>query len=143
MTVIAWDGRSMAADKRAVCAGVHCTTTKLRHLPSGEVLGWTGDQDAGEILAKWYADGADEAKFPDFQKDKDDWCRLIVADASGARFYERRPVSVRVEDRFYAWGSGRDFALAAMQCGKTAREAVEIAGLFDTGCGNGVDEVVF
>lgn len=36
-------------------------------------------------------------------------------------------------------GSGRDFAIAAMHCGKTAREAVEIASLYENGCGNGVD----
>ncbi|SRR5258706_16028655 len=139
MTCVAWDGKTLAADKRAVCAGTHCTTTKLRRIPSGEVLAWTGDRDSGELLAKWYADGADVAKWPEFQKDKEDWCRLIVADGNGVRFFERKPVSVRVEDRFYAWGSGRDFALAAMHLGKNARQAVEVACLFDTGCGNGVD----
>lgn len=139
MTVVAWDGKTLAADKRAVCAGAHCTTTKLRRIASGEVLAWTGDQDAGELLAKWYAEGADVERWPEFQKDKDDWCRLIVAGSSGVRWYERKPVSVRVEDRFAAWGSGRDFALAAMHLGKTAREAVEVACAFDVGCGNGVD----
>lgn len=33
----------------------------------------------------------------------------------------------------HAIGSGRDFALAAMHCGKSALEAVEIAAHFDTG----------
>ena len=45
----------------------------------------------------------------------------------------------KVEDQFAAWGSGRDFALTAMHLGKSAREAVEIACLFENGCGNGVD----
>lgn len=35
----------------------------------------------------------------------------------------------------HAIGSGRDFALAAMHCGKSALEAVQIAGYFDTGTG--------
>jgi ATP-dependent protease HslVU (ClpYQ) peptidase subunit len=48
---------------------------------------------------------------------------------------------VHYEDKKTATGSGRDYALAAMHCGKTAREAVEIACLFETGCGNGVDEL--
>lgn len=41
----------------------------------------------------------------------------------------------------FAWGSGADFALAAMACGKNAMEAVEIAAQFDTCTGGGVDFV--
>ena len=148
MSVIAWDGKTLAADKRSVCSGIAATTTKIRRIVhdgcttgsgTSEVLAWTGDQDAGEMLAKWYSDGADPEKWPEFPKDKDMWCRLIVADGNGARFYERMPIAVRVEDAFMAWGSGRDFALAAMYLGKSAREAVKIACVFDTGCGNGID----
>lgn len=142
MTVIAWDGKMLAADKMAVSFGVCVTTTKIRRLASGEVLAWCGDQDAGELLAKWYADGKDLCKWPDIQKDKDSWCRLIVADTNGARFFERQPISVEVEDQFAAWGSGRDFALAAMYLGKNAREAVEVACLFESSCGNGVDAFI-
>lgn len=142
MTVIAWDGRSIAADKRCVCSGAHFTTTKLRAIQRPgripEAIAWTGDQDSGEMVAAWYEAGADPALWPDCQKDKDLWSRLIVADAHGAKFYERQPVAVRVEDAFCAWGSGRDFALAAMAFGKTATEAVELACKFDVGCGNGV-----
>lgn len=145
MTVIAWDGKTIAADKRAVCAGVHYTTIKLRRVKIGdhipEVLAWTGDQDSGEMVAQWYANGADAAKWPECQKDKESWCRLIVVDQYGARFFERQPVAVKIEDAFCAWGSGRDFALAALHLGKSAREAVEIACVFDTNCGNGVDVV--
>lgn len=38
----------------------------------------------------------------------------------------------------HAIGSGRDFALAAMHCGKSALEAVEVARHFDTGTGGAV-----
>ena len=107
---------------------------------SGDVLlGWTGDQDSGEMMAKWYADGADPKEWPECQKDKDIWSRLVVVNSLGAWFYERQPVVIRVEDPFMAWGAGRDFALAALYLGKTAAEAVEIACHFDSSCGNGVD----
>lgn len=139
MTVIAWDGRTIAADKRATCAGVHFTTTKLRRLASGEILAWTGDQDAGMAVAEWYANGAHVADWPASQKDKEAWSRLIVVRKDGVRFYERQPVAVKIEDGFCAWGSGRDFALAAMSLGQSAREAVQVACRFATDCGNGVD----
>jgi len=146
VTVIAWDGRTVAADKRALCGGLHYTTTKLRRVQIGdhipEVLAWTGDQDAGELMAVWYAAGADVSKWPECQKDKDTWCRLLVFDRYGARMYERLPVAVKIEDAFSAWGSGRDFALAAMHLGKTASEGVAIACLFEIGCGNGIDVAV-
>ena len=143
MSVVAWDGKTIAADRRAVCAGAHFTTTKIRriHRPDRipEVLAWTGDQDSGEMMAQWYESGANPAAFPECQKDKDAWARLIVADANGCKFYERQPVAVRVEDKFCAWGSGRDFALAALHLGFGAVTAVQVAIEISTDCGNGVD----
>ena len=109
------------------------------YLPSGEILAGTGTQDAVEWLKKWYADGAKISEWPACQSDKDNWGRLIVADAAGVRYYERQPVSLWIEERFMSWGCGADLARAAMHCGRTAREAVEIASLYDNGCGNGVD----
>jgi hypothetical protein len=140
MTCIAWDGKTIAADKRATCAGVHNTTTKLRRIATGEILAWTGDEDAGRIVARWYENGALLEKWPQVQT-TDQWSRLIVASKSSVKIFERQPESVEIEDKFHAWGSGRDFALAAMYLGKSAAEAVEIACVFDTSCGNGIDVI--
>jgi len=142
MSVVAWDGKAVAADKQATCSSMRFTVTKLRRLGTGEVLAWTGDLDSGVLLAQWFEDGADPAKWPKCQEDKDQWVRLLVFSSAGARFYERQPVAVAIEDRFMAWGSGRDYAVGALACGKTAREAVEIAARFSTECGMGVDEEV-
>jgi hypothetical protein len=51
------------------------------------------------------------------------------------------PYPMRNRSERWAWGSGRDFALAAMHLGKTAAEAVEVACLFQSDCGLGVDHV--
>jgi len=143
MSVVAWDGKVLAADKRCVCGGLATTTTKVRRIQRPglmpELLAWTGDQDSGEMLAAWYADGADPARWPECQKDNDRWSRLIVVDVTGCRVFERQPIGVKVEDPFSAWGSGRDLALVAMYYRKSASEAVAVACLFDTGCGNGID----
>ena len=42
---------------------------------------------------------------------------------------------------FYAVGSGRDFAIGAMHCGKTPAEAVEIASKYDLKTGMEIDVV--
>lgn len=143
MTVIAWDGKTLAADKQVTLFSAKITTTKVRRIKREgripEVLAWTGDQDSGQAMAEWYEAGADPAAFPECQRDSEAWTRLIVADRYGAKYYDRAPFATKVEDAFAAWGTGSDFAIMAMHLGKTAREAVELTCLFAVGCGNGMD----
>lgn len=140
MSVVAWDGKIIAADKQATNGGLRMRTTKLRRIASGEVLAWTGEQASGEVVAKWYADGADPEKWPEVQADKERWARLIVASPSGVKVYEQEPIALPVEDHFAAWGAGRDYALAVMALGFTAAKAVEVASMFESSCGLGMDE---
>lgn len=84
MTVVAWDGKSLAVDKQATCADMRMTTTKACRLQQGDVV-------------------------------------------------------ALVFDRFMAWGSGRDFAMGAMEMGASAYRAVEVAIRHSTGCGYGID----
>jgi ATP-dependent protease HslVU (ClpYQ) peptidase subunit len=53
--------------------------------------------------------------------------------------YESTPHPLVIQDKHWAIGSGRDFAIMAMHLGKTAAESVELASLFCNDCGNGVD----
>lgn len=181
MSVIAWDGNTLAADKRASSGTLICTTTKIFRLDDNTFCGYTGNQDFGEQMVAWYKAGAKAEDFPASQRDKDDWARLIVVrscthivpepelphanpldleslsaftvvryktrkvmqDRYEVLEYERTPHPIRIEDKLRAWGSGRDFALAAMHLGKTAAEAVTFACQFDSACGNGVDTLAF
>ncbi|HCZ49097.1 MAG TPA: hypothetical protein DCZ11_08840 [Gammaproteobacteria bacterium] len=142
MTVIAWDGKTLAADKRTCSGTLIGVTTKIRRL-RGHLCGVTGQLDFGEQMFAWFDAGADPEGFPQSQRDKDDWAGLVAIDLSGRILrYERTPYPLVVEQQKAAWGSGRDFALCAMvRFGVSAREAVEIASMFDCGCGNGVDEL--
>ena len=141
MSVVAWDGRFIAADKQATNSGLRIKTTKMRKLNSGEITAWTGDQDSGLALARWYEAGASHEKWPDFQKDKENWTRLIVAGPRGVVFFEQQPEPQVVEEPFMAWGSGRDFAMGALAHGATAEEAVIITCRFCITCGLGVDVI--
>lgn len=94
----------------------------------------------GQIMANWYEAGADLEKYPICQRDKDDWSRLIVVKPRGlVVVYEQWPTGFHPEDKFLAFGSGRDYAMGAMAMGADARRAVEIASHFCTSCGMGVD----
>lgn len=143
VSVIAWDGTTLAADKRASIGTLIRTTTKIFNL--GDALAaYAGDADAGEEVLAWFKDGHDPAKFPAAQRDKESLVGLLIVWPDGSLWkYERTPYPIKFPPQQFAIGSGRDFALAAMHCGKTAREAVEVACVFDSGCGNGIDVATF
>ena len=141
MSIIAWDGTTVAADKRACIADAAHTTTKLWqvHTTPTIFLGITGDESFGLSIKQWFLDGADPAKWPAFQI-TENWARLVVFEQGKRPYtYERNPVKQVVEDPFMAWGTGREFALGALAMGATAKEAVEVACRFSIYCGNGVD----
>lgn len=140
MTVIAWDGKWLAADKQSTDVGLRRTTTKIRIAQNGNLMGASGDSGVCEALRLWYDAGAKPADFPD----KDKSSRLLVIDKTGQPwFYDANPTPIRFEGQRFAMGSGRDYAETAMYLGKNAREAVEIASLFDINCGQGVDVLGF
>jgi ATP-dependent protease HslVU (ClpYQ) peptidase subunit len=136
MTVIAWDGKTLAADKRTTDAGVGLTTTKIFRAPCGALLGAGGTTSACHGLKNWWVAGADPEKFP--EKDKDA-ALMVVKPGGKVLVYWESAVGVEIEDAFFAIGSGRDFALAAMHLGCSAKRAVEVACTFSPYCGNGID----
>ena len=141
MTVIAWDGRTLAADKRACNGTMIATVTKIRRAPDGSLIGSAGNSDAGEEVMAWYERGADPKEFSDNMRNRDDFAGLLVIRPDGEVWkFERTPYPIRFSTPF-AIGSGREFAMAAMYLGHDARKAVEVACALDCGCGNGVDQL--
>lgn len=146
MSVVCWDGRTLAADKQATDCDMRVETTKIRLIKSGpfggEVVAWVGCEVDGSALADWYEQGAEPDKWPKAaQVDKESSSRLIVAGAAGCKHFQgtHAPIAIRVTEPFRAWGSGRDYAMGAMEAGADAREAVRIASKFCITCGGGVD----
>lgn len=136
MTVIAWDGKTLAADKRSTLVNLPHTTTKICRSGDGSLLGVAGDTGMCRTLREWYIAGADREKYPD----KDGKCDMVVIAADGrVLLYAAGPDPIHFEDKYFATGSGRDFALSAMHFGLSARDAVEFACRFDVHCGNGID----
>lgn len=143
MTVIAWDGRTLAADKRACHAGSMIRTVTKIWRVDDVLMGGAGDFDFILQMIEWVRGGRDVAAFPAQQRDKEDWQTVLVIERDGTpSIYQRTPYPVRYEDGATAIGSGRDFAMAAMHLGKSAKEAVQVAIDLDSGCGNGIDVLV-
>ncbi len=141
MTVIAWDGKTLAADRKSTYGNTTRSTTKI-HRVGAALVGYSGGASVGNEVIAWFRDGADPQKFPAMQRDKDEHVNLLVVYAD-ERIHEyiRTPFPEVVEDKFVAIGSGRDFALAAMHLGQSAAQAVELACRLDANCGQGVDSM--
>jgi hypothetical protein len=154
MSVIAFDGKIIAADKRAVIDQTPHTTTKLTCarvrssltdiLSASVVCGWTGDYESGLAVKRWLE--TENEPWPACQSG-DAWTRFVVLTTDGRIGYFERLPEIQLRDieadRFVAFGSGRDFALGAMRGGASAIEAVHIASEYDIYCGNGVDAYTF
>ena len=137
MTVIAWDGNTLAADKRTSFGTLIRTTTKIFRV--GDALcAHSGNAAVGEEMLAWFRSGAKADTFPSVQR-TDDWAELMVIRKGEILKYEQTPYPIHVEDRFIAIGCGRDYAMAAMHLGCSAVKAVEVEIELDSGCGNGID----
>lgn len=141
MTVIAWDGKTLAADKLCCNGSTRNTTTKIfRH--GDDLLAVTGDLSGGMEMLYWYRDGAESSKFPPANRDpqKSGYCSLIVIKSDKTVWkYEVSPYPFLLEGSFNAFGCADEAALVAMACGKSAAQAIELVSRFNTGCGNGID----
>lgn len=136
MTVIAWDGKTLAADKLTSDNGVAWISTKIERAPNGALLGSAGTASSGRALKQWWIAGAKPEEFP---KDEKDATLLVITPDRKILMYWQSNYSFNIENERAAIGSGRDFALAAMHLGRTAIEAVEVACALDINCGNGID----
>lgn len=72
MTIICWDGKTLAADRRACNGTMFRTTTKI-YRANGCLVGFSGDLAFGLQMVEWIANGEAKVDFPSQQRDKDDW----------------------------------------------------------------------
>lgn len=146
MTVIAWRAETMACDSCWSSAGTQTVSMiKIKRLASGALLGTAGENDSREMERV-----LDKIKYPDKLPSRQELIALKL-DFTGLIAFPRGGVWMiatgKVDDAGYpdnadddmgvwpaatiggyaACGSGADFALAAMDAGATARQAVEIA----------------
>ena len=111
MTVIAWDGTILAADKLQVCGEMRRTVSKLERIDDLLVAA-TGFGWAAREMIEWVRRGRSPEDFPACQRDKDTWATLTVIEDRRCLLYERSPYPTKLEDRIFADGAGRDFTNA-------------------------------
>lgn len=138
MTVLAWDGKTLAADRQATSGGFANAVTKIHRVPGG-IVGFTGNEGHAVALLAWFKDGRDPTKWP--KKEGTNCASAVYITDEGLFCYsgEDGPHAAQHHDRFDAWGAGYAYALAAMYLGCDARRAVEVACQLDINCGKGID----
>lgn len=134
MTTIAWDGKTLAADSRATSNGMPYKAVKIFTLSDGSIFAGSGDYGQVCAIRDWLYD----LENPKSKPNADDFAGLIVSPRGDAFRLEAALIRLPIHEAFHAMGSGRDFAMAAMHCGRTAREAIEIAALYDVFTGGEV-----
>lgn len=142
MTIVAWDGKTLASDRRCEMSGYVVPVTKIFRV-SGDLVGVCGALCHAMEILDWLQAGAVPDRVPPFQRTDDYVGVLRITPDRRILKYEKGPMPIRLETPFTAIGSGRDFAIAAMHCGMNSVKAVEISCLYDAGCGNGVDKLEF
>lgn len=140
VSVIAWDGTTLAADRQATQHGLKRQCEKIwRCKRTGELFGAVGQPDTTAAVVAWYEAGADPEKFPACSRNEASSSFLYVVGRDGICIkYETEPFAIPILEPFWAAGSGRDYALGAMARGASARDAVGIACQFDASCGMGI-----
>lgn len=138
MTVIAWDGRYVAADKQSTQHGSIQTVTKL-YVDGRKVYALCGVPDHGLMMIAWLKSGAALKDHPTEMDNNRNAFVYVFEWGKHPLCYEFKPLPMIVEDPIMAAGSGRDYAVAVLEMGGSVERAVEIASKWDSTCGQGVD----
>jgi ATP-dependent protease HslVU (ClpYQ) peptidase subunit len=137
MTVIAWDGNMLAADKQTTFGherGLFPTRKILEK--NGRLYGFSGMAGMLEPLAEWFDKGRVRSDIPACDGE---WSMLVIeTDGRALLLSGKTPYPTEVSAPF-AIGDGGDFALGAMHANATARDAVVITSRLCVSCGNGID----
>ena len=133
MSVIVWDGKTLAADKQDTYGGTAVPVTKIFRV-GNELVGAVGKTQECVAFIEWVRSGRPDPK-PSLSEN---FCGYIVNNGHLWR-YEDMLVGVMMDVPFWAGGCGADYAMGAMAMGAAAQRAVEVACQLDVQCGLGCD----
>lgn len=128
MTTIAFDGTALAADSQVMGDYLEQNGYKIKRI-GDKICGGAGDFQSVLMFFDWIKEGEPDKK-PDLDKNFE---ALIVC---GEKVHWIGDKLIRIPSpKLCAIGSGSQFAIAAMYCGKTSKEAVALAKKLDAGTG--------
>lgn len=136
MTTVAWKGNVLAADTMATNLdnNLRSKVTKLHRLP-GRIIGFAGDIQSSLRFIEWMQLGDRNAKKPRYK-----FCEFdaIELNAEGAWLWDHDFGAMKIENNFYAIGSGAPVAIGAMEMGASPLKAIHVAAKWDANTGGNV-----
>jgi len=138
MTVLAWDGKTLAADRLASSGTMKATVTKIARA-GDDLIGICGTLTTGNELREWYLNGADSDFFPAAALEDGETELVVVKPDGKVWVYSGSHMPFQIEDEVCAFGAGAEAAWGALLCGASAERAVEVASQINITCGNGMD----
>lgn len=140
MTTIAYRDGIIAADSRATYTSeaggariVACRKLYRKTIGKGRrqhdvIIGTAGESAPGLLFVEWFGSGKEP---PTKLIDGDADFEVLVVTKKGIYTADKYCTLEEIEEPYYAIGSGSKAAFAAMDCGKSAKEAVRIAAKRD------------
>ena len=144
MSVIAWDGQRMASDSLCMdSSGRKAFVKKMWRLEDGSLFGAVGRLEQGLLLKEWIEGGCEEDKVPAPLPNSEDTACLWVKKGGEVWHLSNDAVPFQLtiageRGGIDAVGAGADYALAVLEMGYSAPEAVKIAIRFNGFCGGDI-----
>lgn len=146
MTVIAWDGKILAADKQMTSNTTISITTKIKLVEARStnkyLIGVTGSIGDLQAFCNWFIAECGTENYPKNFIDGNATA-IVINEVGEINLYETTPFGTLLQTKTFAIGSGKQFAMASMYYGHDAVEAVKLACQFDAYCGQGIDTLKF
>ena len=135
MTIIAWDGTSLAADCQSSVGDMAVKAKKIQRRADGTLVALAGDEGLAIAMVSSVFDGTE---WPTAKDDERATMVIVRPDRSVVQYTHHRRSPVPITQPWYTWGSGREFAAGALAMGADARRAAEVACELCHYCGMGV-----
>lgn len=136
MTTIAFKDGVMAGDTQENWGGTPIPAKKVYKL-GGALFGTSGSAEFAYVFYDWLKSGLPRRE----PYGEENVCALVYA--NGLFYFLERFIPIPVNKPFWAIGSGAEYALAAMELGKSAEDAVRTAIELDINSGGEVYSVKY
>jgi len=142
VSTVAYRNGVMAADTLSVSGSSTHRAQKLFRCSRDLVVGFTGNFMDGLEFVRWCEAGMDLTSTPEWRnyrgaEDAPDFTAIVLT-SDGLSEWTEHFLPHPITDEFYAIGSGKMCALAAMYMGAGAEEAVTVASAIDVNTGGDV-----
>jgi hypothetical protein len=158
MTTLAWDMKSLAADRAVHCGNTWYTLTKIFHielsplLPYGiggggtdALIGVAGEACALAPVRHWLCLGGDwpSAVLPPSKDGGDLWGTIVIR-RDRIVLIDTRGAPVEIDQQRYAFGAGDEFVRGCFAAGFSAAKAIEMAAKVSSSfSAGGIDVLTF